>query len=103
MMILAILVALVLGLGMFAGMVKVLDEGLEDDDVPVFVMLFIMLAINFVIIVGSFRMMQLKNYGLAMTATIISLLCGLGSCIQLGLAIWALVILSDSNVRDKFT
>jgi hypothetical protein len=57
-----------------------------------------------VIIVGGMRMKNLENYGLAMTASILTLIPCFGPCCLLGIpiGIWALVALSDNTVRIAF-
>jgi hypothetical protein len=57
-----------------------------------------------VIILGGMRMKNLENYGLAMTASILSLIPCFGPCCLLGIpiGIWALVALSDNTVRIAF-
>ncbi|MFT7641688.1 MAG: hypothetical protein ACI9G1_003439, partial [Pirellulaceae bacterium] len=103
MMIVSVIVMLFIGLMCLAVLVKIAEEGFDDDDIPVFIVFFIMFATQGIVALGAFRMMSLKNYGLAMTAAIISLACGLGSCLQLGFGIWALIVLADAQVREKFT
>jgi hypothetical protein len=57
------------------------------------------------IIVGALRMRQLRSYGMAVAAAILSLIPCLGSpCIVLGVpfGIWALVVLVNAEVRQAF-
>jgi hypothetical protein len=49
------------------------------------------------VILGGLRMLRLRSRGLAMTAAILSLVCG---CLPL--AIWAIVVLSRDDVRAAF-
>ena len=61
------------------------------------------LAIFGFIIAGAIRMLNLKNYGLAMTACILSLLpCSLCCIIGLPFGIWGLVVLNDEHVKRAF-
>jgi hypothetical protein len=74
-------------------------------------MLFILILLSFiasfgmglVMIVGALRMMRLKSYGWAMTASILALLpCSPAGIIGLVMGIWSLVVLSRSDVRAAF-
>ena len=57
-----------------------------------------------VVIMGAVRMLQARNYGFAITASILAMLPFFSPCCILGLpiGIWALVVLSDPNVRGAF-
>lgn len=59
------------------------------------------LAINALIIVGAQRMKRLENYGLAITASVLAMICSCG-CLSLPIGIWSLVVLCDSNVKSAF-
>jgi len=63
------------------------------------------LLIAIVCLIGAIRMMKLKNYGLAMTAAILILIpCGTCCCLaNIGAGIWALVVLSKSEVKNAFS
>jgi hypothetical protein len=56
-------------------------------------------------LIGSIRMLQMKTYGLAMVAAILTLIPCVGPCCCLGLpiGIWSLVVLSNIHVRQQFT
>jgi len=56
-------------------------------------------------LIGSIRMLQMKTYGLAMVAAILTLIPCVGPCCCLGLpiGIWSLVVLSNAHVRQQFT
>ena len=51
------------------------------------------------------KMMKLQGRGLAYTAIIFSMLPCLGSCwcVNLWIGIWALIVMSDENVKASFT
>jgi hypothetical protein len=61
---------------------------------------------SFLVILGSIRMLSLKNYGLAIIAAILATIpgfscsgcCGVGAII----GIWALIVLINSDVREAF-
>ena len=56
-------------------------------------------------LIGSTRMLQMKTYGLAMVAAVLTLIPCVGPCCCLGLpiGIWSLVVLSNVQVRQQFT
>lgn len=62
------------------------------------------LAIGGLIIYGAMKMMSLENYGLAMAASIVAMVPCLSPCCCLGLpvGIWALVVLSNAEVKAAF-
>jgi len=62
------------------------------------------LAIGGVIIFGSLKMMKLESHGLAMTSAILAMLPCISPCCFLGLpfGIWALIVLSDAQVKASF-
>ncbi len=57
-------------------------------------------------ILGAIKFMQLKSYGLAMTATIIAMIpcTGVMDCciVEVGIGIWALVILLQATTKPMF-
>jgi hypothetical protein len=55
-------------------------------------------------LVGAIRMMSLRNYGLAMTSAIVTVIPCVTPCCLLGQAagIWALVVLMNNDVRAAF-
>jgi hypothetical protein len=59
-----------------------------------------------VMILGAIKFMQLKSYGLAMTATIIAMIpcTGVMDCciVEVGIGIWALVILLQATTKPMF-
>jgi hypothetical protein len=64
----------------------------------------ISLAVGAFILVGAFRMMKLQSYGLAVAASIISMIPCVSPCCCLGLpfGIWALVVLFRPEVKSAF-
>lgn len=57
-----------------------------------------------VILVGAMKMKSLSNYGLAMTACIISMLpCHSCCCLGLPFGIWGLVVLNKPEVKESFS
>ena len=70
---------------------------------PVGVVMLLGLPLSLVMIVGGWRMMLLKSYGLAMVAAIVALLpCTFGWFLGLPIGIWALVTLLNDEVRGAF-
>jgi hypothetical protein len=64
----------------------------------------ISLALGAFILVGAFRMMKLRSYGLAVAASSIAMIPCVSPCCCLGLpfGIWALVVLSRREVKSAF-
>jgi hypothetical protein len=62
------------------------------------------LAVGGLIIFGAMKMMALENYGLAMAAAIVAMIPCLSPCCCLGLpaGIWAIVVLSNAEVKAAF-
>jgi hypothetical protein len=62
------------------------------------------LAVGGLIIFGAMKMMNLQSYGLAMTASIVAMVPCLSPCCCLGLpvGIWAIVVLSNAEVKAAF-
>lgn len=62
------------------------------------------LVIALICLFGSLRMMNLRSYGLALTAALLMLLpCGTCCCcVNVGAGIWALVVLSKPEVKAAF-
>ena len=53
------------------------------------------------IVVGAMKMRKLESYGLAMTASILSILC-CPCCVGIGAGIWSLVVLNNAQVKAAF-
>ena len=64
----------------------------------------ISLAVGAFILVGAYRMMKLRSYGLAVAASIIAMIPCVSPCCCLGLpfGIWALVVLARPAVKSAF-
>jgi DNA-directed RNA polymerase subunit RPC12/RpoP len=62
------------------------------------------ILVGVVIIIGAVKMKNLDNYGFAMTSAIVAMIPCLSPCCILGLpfGIWALVVLSDVQVKGAF-
>jgi hypothetical protein len=65
---------------------------------------FVSIALSAFIIWGAVRMRNLQSYGMAMGAAILAMLPCIWPCCLLGLpfGIWALVVLSDADVKMAF-
>ena len=58
---------------------------------------------NILIVVGALKMKKCQSYGLAMTASILCILCDWGCCcLGIGAGIWAIVVLSKPEVKAAF-
>jgi hypothetical protein len=67
------------------------------------VLLLVSLPISLTLIIGGWRMRQLKSYGLAMIAAVLAILpCDIAWPIGVPIGIWALVVLRDPAVREAF-
>jgi len=53
------------------------------------------------IMIGAIKMRKLESYGLAMTASILSILC-CPCCVGIGAGIWSLVVLNNEQVKAAF-
>ena len=53
------------------------------------------------IVIGATKMRKLESYGLAMTASILSILC-CPCCVGIGAGIWSLVVLNNAQVKAAF-
>lgn len=62
------------------------------------------LVVGGLIIFGAMKMMSLQNYGLAMAAAIIAMVPCLSPCCCFGIpaGIWAIVVLSNAEVKAAF-
>lgn len=62
------------------------------------------IVVGIVVILGALKMKNLENYGFAMAASIIAMIPCISPCCFLGLpfGIWALVVLSDEQVKAAF-
>ncbi len=60
--------------------------------------------IGILVIVGAGKMRRLESYGFAMAAAVLAMIPYLSPCCCLGLpfGIWAIVVLSDGQVRAAF-
>jgi hypothetical protein len=90
-------------LGICAGVIAVSQEGGDEEDAMVFAMLGFVLLSQLFVIAGTARMLLMKNYGLAIAAVIVAMLSGMCCWLPLPFAIWALVILLDSDTRSHFS
>jgi phage FluMu protein Com len=102
-MVFGILGTSVMAFVMVAGIMDVARNGADED--AIFGMFFcgFALLMELTVAIGSLRMLSLKNHGLALTAAILSLVCGLCSIITIPFSIWALVVLCDTNVKSQFS
>ena len=79
----------------------------EQDNVRMFLELvgaFFAIVANFVILIGSINMLQLKNYRFAMLGSIIacSPCCSPCCLLSIPFGIWSLKVLNNEEVRLKF-
>ena len=62
------------------------------------------LLLSLIALIGAIRMISLRNYGLAMTSAIVTVIPCVTPCCLLGQAagIWALIVLLNNDVRAAF-
>ncbi len=62
------------------------------------------IVLSSVVIIGAVKMRKLEGYGFAMASAVIAMIPCISPCCVLGLpfGIWAIVVLSDTNVRTAF-
>jgi hypothetical protein len=70
--------------------------------IPINGMLAITLSISSVILVAGLEMKQLQAYGLAIAGSILAVLVTPGNLVGVPVGIWALVVLSQRQVRQAF-
>jgi hypothetical protein len=67
------------------------------------VALLVNLVFSVTILIGGWRMRQLKSHGLAMVAAVLAILpCSVGWILGLPMGIWALSVLREPEVREAF-
>jgi hypothetical protein len=103
--------ALTVGICVLFGFMLANDPNQDPDEVPLIIAFMVTfgglsLVAFGVIAIGGWRMMRCESYGLAMTAAVLaiaSIACiGLLSIVILPFGIWALVVLSDNDVKRAF-
>lgn len=61
------------------------------------------LALYGLIIAGGLKMMRLENWGLALTAGILSMLpCTCCCCISIPIGVWVVIVLNQADVKKSF-
>ena len=61
------------------------------------------LIANITILIGAIRMRKCRSYGLALTASVLCLLCNWSFfCLGPGIGIWALIVLCKPEVKEAF-
>ena len=94
---------ILLALGLFAGIVTVVDEGLESDDVLAFVFLGFTLAVQFLILWGGINMTRRRGYTMAIVGGIAAIVpLSVCWCLHLPVGVWALIALTRGGMRSVF-
>ena len=58
---------------------------------------------NAIILMGALKMKKFQSYGLAMTASILCILCDWNCCcLGIGAGVWAIVVLNNAQVKAAF-
>jgi len=92
-----------LGLGLAAGVVTVLDQGMEDDDLLAFIFLGFSLAVQFLILWGGINMVRRRGYAIAMAGTIAAIApVSMCWCLHLPIGLWSLAVLTKKGMSAAF-
>lgn len=93
-----------LALAIFAGVMAVIDEGLEYDDLLAFIFLGVTLAVQFLILWGGVNMVRRRGYAMAMAGAIAATVpLSLCWCLHLPLGAWSLAVLLKQGMRAVFS
>ena len=103
MLVLSLLALLGLILMVIVVTIDMADGGNPEDAIPGFVMTGIIFVMQSVVLIGSVRMMMLRNYPLAVATAILTIVNGLCCQLLVPFGIWALVILLDSDTKRHFS
>ena len=79
------------------------NGGNTEDAVGGFIVTGVIFVMQSIILIGSVRMMMLKNYPLAVATAILTLVSGLCCQLLMPFGIWALIILLDSDTKQHFS
>ncbi len=62
------------------------------------------IVFGIIVLIGAIKMLQVRSFGLAMTAAVLSVipLCSPCCCLGIPFGIWALVVLNDESVKSAF-
>jgi len=95
---------LLLGLMIVGLVAQSAENGLDQEDLTIFsIALLLFLVKSVPLIYGGVQMMKLRSYAAALTAVVISFVpCCYCYIIELPIAIWAVVVLSDYQIRAAF-
>jgi hypothetical protein len=87
-----------------AGVVTVVDQGWDEDDVFLFVFLGLTLAIQFLILWGGINMVRRRGYRMALVGGFAAIVPLSGCCcLSLPIGVWGLVTLTKSGMRTVFS
>ena len=79
-----------------------LDKTSEGGAAPLLLVPLSALVLSSVILVAGLKMKRLQAYGLAVAGAILAILVTPGNLVGLPIGIWALVVLSQRQVREAF-
>lgn len=93
-----------LSLAIFAGIVTVIDEGVEQDDVLAFIFLGATLVSQIFILWGGVNMVRRRGYAMAIAGAFAAVVpLSLCWCLHLPIGAWALYVLSKQGMRSVFS
>ncbi len=100
----AAITSLLLALSIVVGIMSVLDEGAQEDDVFAFVFLGITLAVQLLILWGGINMVRRRGYVMAMVGAIVAIApISVCWCLSVPFGVWALVTLLKTGMREVFS
>ena len=100
---LLVIINMIFGLGLSAMAGNLGSLGSAVYGIRGFISILFNFVLGAVILYGAMQMKELKNYNLALVASIAAMLpCNCCCCIGLGVGIWSLVILMKPEVKAAF-
>ena len=93
-----------LALGILAGIVSVIEQGVEDEDVFAFLVLGVTMAMQFLILWGGINMVRRRGYAMAMVGAIAAIVpLSACWCLNLPIGVWAAVTLTKGGMQAFFS
>ena len=103
-LVVSILICLLLVLAIIGGIANIATDRALPEDVVTMIVCCVMLLLALMGVLGSICMLRMRNRKLAIAGAICSMLPGLSCCfLPLGVSIWALVVLLDSEIKPYFS
>lgn len=85
------------------GISTVVADGADDEDMMALGMFAVSILTCLLTIVGAVQMIRLRSYGLALTVAIVAVIpCSCQWILTVPFGIWALIVLSNADVKSQF-